>query len=324
MMTSADSESTAAHDAGERIGDWPQRIAIIGAAGTVGSSGIGQELFLVDVRKNLVAGHAIDIADAQTLTGVPSPRITPGTPQDGPVDVVVVAASKPEVPHGDRRDFLSANAALLGTLLPQIESLAGDHGLVLLLSNPVDILAGWLARESSLPRHRILGYSLNDSARFRSAVARELGVGVDRVQGMVLGEHGNGQVPLYSGVRLDGEPLALDPDQRRRVDADVHGWFHRWSELETGRSSGWATGAGVRHLLEELAAGRPVVTTASGTGLEDYPEAFIALPARRSGGRVQALSPETDPQETRDLLEAARRVRDEVDALGSAGLQGRG
>lgn len=322
MTTSPD--HTAAPDGADQAGRWLQRIAVIGAAGTVGSSvaaqialaGIGSELFLLDVRGNLAAGHAIDITDAQAVTGVPGPRVTAGVPEDRPVDVVVVAASKPEVPHGDRREFLGANAELLGKLLPQIEALAGERGLVLLLSNPVDILAGWLARQSTVPRSRILGYSLNDSARFRSAVARELGVQTERVEGLVLGEHGNGQVPLYSSLLLDGEPLALTEEQRSRVEADVHGWFRRWSELDTGRSSGWATGAGVRHLLEELAAGRPVVTTATTAGVDGYPpEAFMALQVHREADHIAVLPTPASPAEQQQLQVAADHIRDEVDSL---------
>ncbi|GAA1124872.1 lactate/malate family dehydrogenase [Citricoccus alkalitolerans] len=303
--------------------DWPRRIAIIGAAGTVGSSvaahialaGLGRELFLVDVRENLVASHAIDITDAQVVAHVPAPRVVNGAPADGPVDVVVVAASKPEVPDGDRNDFLDANTELLGLLRPQIESLAGPGGLVLLLSNPVDILAGWLSRNSSLHAHRILGYSLNDSARFCLAVARVLGVDTERIEGKVMGEHGNGQVPLFSSLTLDGQPVALSASQRDDVLADVHGWFRRWSDLEPGRSSGWATGVGVRYLLQELQAGRPVVTTASTEHLDDYPGSFIALEVRRTEDRIDVLPPAAEPTEALELLAAARRVQAEVDAL---------
>ncbi|MGM7669896.1 lactate/malate family dehydrogenase [Microbacterium sp. A93] len=317
-------------EARETVGGWPRRIAVIGAAGTVGSSvaaqiamaGIGSELYLMDVRENIVTSHAIDITDAQAVTYVPGPRAITGPPADGPVDVVVVAASKPEVPDGDRRHFLTANIELLGQLRPQIESLAGSEGLVLLLSNPVDILAGWLARNSSLPEHRILGYSLNDSARFRSAVARVLRVGTERVDGKVMGEHGNGQVPLFSSVRLDGEPVSLSAPQRHQIVDDVHGWFRRWSSLDPGRSSGWATGVGVRHLLQELQAGRPVVTTAGTGRLVGYPRTFMALEVRRGEGRIEVLPPDAEAQEVRDLLAAARRIHDEVEALGTSGPGG--
>lgn len=315
--------SLSSADISEDTEGWPQRIAVIGAAGTVGSAvaaqialaGIGRELFLIDIQENLAKSHAIDIADAQAIDQVSAPALLPGPPHDGPVDLVVVAASKPEMPAGDRWDFLHANAKLLKSLVPQIEELAGNNGVVLVLSNPVDILASWLLRHSSLTTDRILGYSLNDSARFCSAVARILGVCINRVEGKVLGEHGKGQVPLFSSLRLDGEPFFLSEQQKSEISEDVNGWFLRWSALEPGRSSGWATGVGVRHLLQALAAGRAVVTTASTAGLKGYPNVFIALEICRTKTGIQVLTPTTTPEEAHELLAAAQRVRDAVKNL---------
>lgn len=298
---------------------WPRRIAILGAAGAVGSSlaaqlalnSVGSELFLIDIRENLVESHVIDLSDAQAVAELPaSPRIIAGAPQDGPVDVVIVAASRPETPNGDRRDFLAGNAELLELLKPQIETLAGDHGIVLLLSNPVDILATWFVRTSSVPAERVLGYSLNDSARFRLAIARELGVSRERVGGEVYGEHGNGQVPMFSSITLDGAPFTLTEDQARRVLEDVDQWFVRWSALNAGRSSTWSTGIGVRQLLHQIGSGHTVVTTTSTHTLADFPDVFIALETRLEQGRIQTQPPLGRDEEIQALLAAATRVED--------------
>lgn len=306
---------------------WPRTIAILGAAGTVGSSvaaqlalnGIGESLFLLDIRDGLLASHVIDLSDAQTLVGVDRPRLVPDAPADGAVDVIIVAASRPEDPDGDRRAFVNANVDLLATLVPRIETLAGRDGLVILLSNPVDILAGWLAEHSALLPERILGYSLNDSARFRSAVAHVVGVEASRVSGIVLGEHGDGQVPLFSSLRLDGEPLALSADQRTEVATSLDGWFRRWSALKAGRSSGWATGTGMRCLLQELAAGRTVVSTATTAGLPGYPRSFIALEVQRTSAGISVQLPEVDPSESDELRASAERIREQIDALRTRG-----
>lgn len=70
----------------------------------------------------------------------------------------------------------------------------------MLLSNPVDVLAQALGELSAISKDRIVGYSLNDSIRFRAAIGRELGVAPERIAGLALGEHGDGQVPLFSDV----------------------------------------------------------------------------------------------------------------------------
>ncbi|WP_313821325.1 lactate/malate family dehydrogenase [Citricoccus sp.] len=299
-----------------RTPSWPQRISIIGAAGLVGSSaaaslatqGIGQELYLQDRRDNLVEAHRIDLSDAQAVLGVDRPRILAGSP-DQPVDLVVVAASLPETPDGDRRDFLAANAQLLASLAEQIRREAGDEGLVLLLTNPVDILADWLHRHHGFAAERLIGYALNDSARFRRAIARELGTEVTSVTASVLGEHGKGQVPVFSSVRVDGQPVAWPDGAVDRVRADVDGWFERWSRLKPGRSSGWASGAGVMHLIRSLAAGGQVITTASTSGIDGLPETFMALPTHLVEGRPRAVLPELSQQEFSALQEAGESIR---------------
>jgi len=91
-----------------------------------------------------------------------------------------------------------ANLRLPQILLPDIEQLAGA-------------------------RDRIVGYSLNDSIRFRAAIGRELDVAPERIAGLVLGEHGDGQVSLFSDVTLDENPVVLDADQRDRITADING-----------------------------------------------------------------------------------------------------
>lgn len=295
---------------------WPERISIIGAAGLVGSSAaaslathsVGGELFLQDRRDNLVEAHRIDLTDAQAVLGVDRPRIHAGSP-GAPVDLVVVAASLPETPGGDRRDFLAANAQLLTSMAEQIQREAGEHGLVLLLTNPVDILADWLHRQHGFAADRLIGYALNDSARFRLAIARELGTEVTSVQAGVLGEHGKGQVPVFSTVLVNGEPVDWPDGSIERVRADVDGWFERWSRLKPGRSSGWASGAGVMHLIRSLAAGEQVITTVSTAGIEELPESFMALPTRWVDGCSRAALPDLSRQELAALQEAGDSIR---------------
>lgn len=299
-----------------RAAAWPQRISIIGAAGLVGSSAaaslatrsIGDDLYLQDRRDHLVEAHRIDLSDAQAVLGVDRPQVHAGSP-NGPVDLVVVAASLPETPDGDRREFLAANAQLLASLAEQIRREAGEEGLILLLTNPVDILADWLHRHHGFPVDRLIGYALNDSARFRLAIARELGAEVSSVTASVLGEHGKGQVPIFSTVRVDGKPVAWPDGAIDRIRADVDGWFDRWSRLKPGRSSGWASGTGVMHLVRTLAAGDEVITTASTAGIDGLPETFMALPTRLVAGRPRTALPDLTRQEVSDLQEAGETIR---------------
>lgn len=316
-MTAPTSSQQAEHTvAGNGAHAWPQRISIIGAAGLVGSSvaaqlithGIGREIHLQDQRDNVAEAHRIDLVDAQAVLSVDRPRVLTSPPA-GEVDLVIIAASLPESPDGDRREFLAANAQLLASLADQVRREAGDRGLVLLLSNPVDILADWLCRHHGFDADRLIGYSLNDSARFRLAIARELGVETTSVEAIVLGEHGRGQVPIFSTVRVDGGPVSWAEGAIGRIRADIDGWFARWSQLKPGRSSGWATGFGVMHLVRSLAAGRTVITTASTRGRALLPETFMALPTQLINGRARAELPEVTAEELTSLQHAGDSIR---------------
>jgi len=308
-------------DTDRRAGRWG-RVGVLGAAGLVGSGVAAvvatepacRSLHLLDVRNNVLSAHVIDIREAQVLAGATAPNVLMHDAADAPsVDLVVVAASRPETADGDRGRFLAGNLDVLRALLPTIVTMAGDDGAVLVLSNPVDELADALCRMSGLDPRRIVGYSLNDSLRFRIAVARELGVDPSRVEGWVLGRHGSGQVPLFGRVRLDGREVALTPAARNRVEADIGGWFARWSALRAGRSSGWTTAVGAVRTIAAMHDGRPhpaSVWTGDVHGLEPT---HLTLPAVLSPrGLGQVLPWRHGIDEWRGLREAASTVRRNV------------
>jgi len=311
-MTDHNPDSTA-----ERRGTWPQTVAVIGAAGLIGSGvverlaveAIADTVYMTDLRDNILHAHTIDITEAQILSGNTRTSLVVGPPANGScVDLVIVAASAPETPDGDRRDFLKANLNLLQLLLPDIERLAGERGIVMLLSNPVDVLAEALRQLSGISPDRIVGYSLNDSIRFRAAVGRELGVAAERVAGVVLGEHGDGQVPLFSALTMDGKPMDLDAAQRARITADVTAWFSRWSALKPGRSSGWTTPLGVAQVVKAMAAGEVHPATIWTGSVDSLPDSFISLPTLFHEGRIGRAPGEVTETEMAGLIQAAKSV----------------
>ncbi|GAA1804462.1 malate dehydrogenase [Nesterenkonia flava] len=301
------------------------RICVIGAAGVVGSSvaaqlaahGLGQELYLQDIRENLVEAHRIDISDAQALLGLDEPQLFVGAAPAGTADLVIVAASLPENPRADRREFLQGNAGLLRGLAPSVHEQLAPEGVVLLLSNPVDILADWMTRTLGFSETRLIGYSLNDAARFRAAVADELGMRVSHIDAMVLGEHGRGQVPVFSSVRVNGRAVEWRPAQKQRLEEHMAGWFGRYLALNSGRSSGWASGFGVMKLVRELEHGQQVITTVSTRGIPQLPETYTALPVRWSGQSMRAELPALDRGELELLRQVARSTRAAADELES-------
>lgn len=236
------------------------RVVIAGAGGGVGASvafnlllsPIDCELVLLDSRHEMVVSHAMDYE--QVLEQGATGTVREGDDSDlAGADVLVVAASAPLTINTSRMVYLEANAAILRPLL---RGLPADWGGVLVIvTNPVDPLCTWAARITGLPRQRVLGYTLNDSLRLRTAVGRVLGVGAGRVRAWTLGEHGELGVPLLDRVELDGEPVALSTEQRVGVREFIDGWYVRHVALDSGRSSTWTSGLGVARMVAACLGG---------------------------------------------------------------------
>jgi malate/lactate dehydrogenase len=230
------------------------RVVIAGAGGGVGASvafnlllsQLDCELVLLDSRHEMTVSHAMDYE--QVLEQGATGTVREGDKSDvAGADVVVVAASAPLTVNTSRMVYLEANAAILAPLLGRLPT--GWGGVLLIVTNPVDPLCTWAQRLTGLERCRVLGYTLNDSLRLRTAVGRALGAGAGRVQAWTLGEHGDLAVPLLDRIELDGRPVSLSDEQRAQVREFIEGWYVRHVALDSGRSSTWTSGLGIARMV---------------------------------------------------------------------------
>lgn len=305
---------------------WPQSVTIIGAGGIIGSSvlheiatsGTCRWITAVEPRENVAQAHAIDVTEAAMTMGLPPPEIRIVSPEEvEPADLTVVAASRPEGTELSRHKHATVNWDLLRSLIPTIERSAMESGAVLLLSNPVDILAECLRRTSSLHPERILGFSLNDTTRFRAAIANELGRGAEEVDAWVLGEHGEKQVPVFSRVRVADEPVHFDRPARDRILNELAAWFPRWIRLQSQRSSGWTTAKGVGRVIEAMHM-HAVLPSSVRTEKAPYglKPAYLTLPSRLSPAGVTGVEAwDLNEAELAQLQAAAMFVAETADAL---------
>jgi malate dehydrogenase len=248
------------------------KVVIIGGAGGIGSSAAFNllsaegtyEIVLVDTRPNMVTSHTMDLENALGL-GTTADVVRGGTPEDAiDADVVVLSAAVPLRLNSSRSVFLADNARIVADCLrPLREAGEGFGGVVLMLTNPVDPLLTWAHRQGWLPRQRLVGYTLNDSLRLRTGIGLALGVPVKDVDAWMLGEHGEGQVPLYSRVAVGGEPIELTEQQRRAAEEYADTWYARHVALDSGRTSTWTTGLGTARLIEAMATGSDTLLPAS-------------------------------------------------------------
>jgi malate dehydrogenase len=120
------------------------------------------------------------------------------------------------------------------------------------VTNPVDPLVTRLHRRTGLDRRSILGYTLNDSLRMRTGLAKAIGVPPGSVDAWVLGEHGDLSVPLYSRVEVDGRRIEPTDAQIAAAEQYLRTWYVKHVALDSGRSSTWTSGLGVSRMVAAL------------------------------------------------------------------------
>jgi malate dehydrogenase len=232
------------------------KVTIVGGAGGVGSSTAfnlvlqraGHEIVLIDPRPEMITSHVMDLEQVLELS--PSSTVRAGDTGDlSDADVVVVLSSTPLTVGTSRLEYLAKNARIVDEAVAPLDSSFG--GVVIVVTNPVDPLVTRLHRRTGLDR-RILGYTINDSLRLRTGLAKALGVPAGHVDAWALGEHGDLSVPLLDRVLVDGAPVRPTPEQVTVALDYFRTWYVRHVALDSGRSSTWTSGFGLSRMVAAL------------------------------------------------------------------------
>ena len=187
-----------------------QKVIVVGD-GAVGSSyafalvtqNIAQEIGIIDIDKDKTEGDAIDLSHALAFT---SPKkIYSATYQDcHDADLIVITAGAAQKPGETRLDLVNKNLKIFKAIIADIMA-SGFDGILLVASNPVDILTYATWKFSGLPKSRVIGSGTSlDSARFRQAIADLVHVDARNVHGYILGEHGDTEFPVWSHANIGG------------------------------------------------------------------------------------------------------------------------
>lgn len=243
----------------------PVKIAVVGA-GHVGSSfayalllsGLASEIVIVDVNRAKAEGEVMDLAHAAPFA--PPVRLRAGGYEDcaGAV-VTVVTAGANQKPGEPRLDLVRKNAGIFGQIIPAVAS-ANPEGLLLIATNPVDVLTRLALQLSGLPPERVLGSgTILDTARFRHFIGQKLGVSPRSVSAHIIGEHGDSEVPVWSlasiaGMRLDDFARAQglsftaeDKDEIYRSTRDA-----AYHIIERKGATHYAIGAGLLEIVSAI------------------------------------------------------------------------
>jgi L-lactate dehydrogenase len=205
------------------------KIGIVGM-GWVGSSvaisvlqsGVASEVLVCDAKRELAEGEAMDLAHGAAFYPTAQVRAVE-LDELYTADAVVVAAGRGGRPNESRLDLLRENALIVREIASSLREL---RGLLLVVTNPVDVMTYVAHKSSRLPPSRVIGTgTMLDTARLRQVLGRELSLEPRSVHAQIVGEHGDSEVALWSGAHIGGVPVRRWPgwsaDREARIATEV-------------------------------------------------------------------------------------------------------
>lgn len=212
-------------------------------AGSVGATfayalaqnGVADEIAIVDLNKDLVEGQVLDLAHG--IPYFPAVDIHAGSQRDyADAQVIVITAGAKQLPGESRLHLLQKNAALVENVVDQVVA-QDSQAVILLVTNPVDVLTYVAHKRTGWSRGRVIGSgTVLDSARFRYLLSQYCNVDVHNVHGYILGEHGDSEFAAWSMTHLAGIPFEEYCSKR----TNLSGWQAKREEIvETVRNSAY-------------------------------------------------------------------------------------
>jgi len=294
------------------------KLGIIGM-GRVGTSvavsalqqGVARELLVHDMHRELAEGEVLDLAHGAAFYPAASVRIDSVEAMRG-CDAVVIAAGRNGRADESRLDLLRDNARVTANLA---RTFTGFGGLLVIVSNPVDVLTQIAVEASDLPPARVLGTgTLLDTARLRHALGRELAVDPRSVHALVLGEHGDSEVVAWSAATVAGTALRRWPRwTAAREDAIATEVRRAAYEIirrkgATNHAIGLATAGLLRWALRDER--RAITVSRVQDGVAGIAGVALSLPAIVGrDGATQVIEPDLDDHERAALRASADALR---------------
>lgn len=302
------------------------KVAIIGS-GFVGSSaafalalnGIANEVVLIDVNKEKAFGEAMDINHGLSYVGQMNMH-SGDYDECRDCDVIVITAGANRKVGETRLDLARKNVAIAKDITANVMK-HYTKGVILVVSNPVDVLTYMIQKWSGLPDGRVMGSgTVLDSARFRYYISEKLDVDVRNVHGYIIGEHGDSQMPYWSathvaGKRLEGSELLTDSDKAaimeevRKAGATI---------IKNKGATYYAIAITINRIIETILKNQKTIMTVSSVinNVHGINDVALSLPAVVSPSGVDRLfDMDFTPEELVLLQNSAAEVKSVLDQV---------
>lgn len=279
------------------------------------------EMVLVDINQDKLIGEVMDLE--QGMSFVEPTVIRAGTMADAAgADVVVITAGAAQKPGETRLDLVQKNVEILKDLIPDI--VAHCPGAILLLvSNPVDVLTYAAWKLSGLPKARVLGSgTVLDTGRFRYLLSRRLDIDPRSLHAYIIGEHGDSEVPFWSHANVCGTPLYYDgmaAGDRQAMDEIFQQTKNAAYEIIRRKGyTNYAVGLAVTQIVQSIMRDQNRVLTVSCVideifGIQDVCLSVPAVVGREGVSRRLNLT--LSPHEEELLRHSAQTLRGVIDQI---------
>lgn len=294
------------------------KVAIVGAgqvgattAYTLAVKGLVSELVIIDINKDKAEGEALDINHGMPFLN--PAKIYAGTYQDTKdAEVVIITAGLPRRPGQSRRDLIHSNNRIVQDIVKQLNIYADDP-VIIVATNPVDLMALTAQKTSKQPKEKVFGSgTLLDTARFRFTLAQNCRIEARSIQADIIGEHGEGEIPVWSLANISGVPMATycsicnrvcESQKREEIFLDV-----RDAGMDVIKKKGatyYAIALALTRLTEAVLKDEHSVLTVSMhlNGYLGIYDVSMGLPAViGSGGIQKAVELPLNQQEKKDFI----------------------
>ena len=310
----------------------PVRVAVVGA-GNVGAtfayslllSGLASEIVLIDQNRKKAEGEAMDINHAVPLAQ--PGRVWVGDYKDcSGAAVTVITAGANQKPGETRFDLAQKNGDIFRQIVPQVVE-NNPNGIILVATNPVDVLAYATWKISGLPKERVLGSgTILDTARFRFMLSQYFGVDPRSVHAYIIGEHGDSEVPVWSLANIAGMNFPVFCEQMRHGcdQSELNRIFEQTRDaayhiIDRKGATYYAVATGILRIVEAILRDQGTVLSVSSL-IEDYyglNDVFFSLPSVIDRGGVERiLRLQLDDDEIIGLKKSAGLLKDLAAKIG--------
>ena len=304
------------------------KVSIIGA-GEVGAScatclaerDFVNEIVLIDIKPGLAEGKALDLRQSAALKRFDT--IVKGFSGDYSAlagsDVVVITSGVARKPGMERSDLITTNASIVKEVSQQVAKYA-PNCIIVVVSNPLDVLCYCAYKSSGFPDNRVMGMSgLLDEARYKSFISEALNVSTKDIQALILGGHGKTMVPMPRYTTVGGIPIRnlLSED---KVQEAIHRTQLGGEEIinHLGRSGWFAAGAAVCEMVESIICDQRRVFPACAylKGEYGFEDIYLGVPVIiGKNGVERVIELELDEDDAARFNDSEKEVRGNVEVL---------